>query len=65
MIKPKPHSLAAEVDRTLKLSLNNGRFNRLVTLISGQEDRKKYARDLMAKKPQEVLSLIGDRSEHE
>ena len=58
MLKPKPHVLALEVDRVLKLNLNNGRFEALVSFIDGYRDSQKIAKELMQDKPQKVLDIL-------
>ena len=57
-MKPKPHILAAEVDRALKLDLSNAQFETLAALIKSHEDGRKFSKELMAKSPQEVLAMI-------
>ncbi len=59
MNKPKPHQLALEVDRCLKLNLSNGQFEVLAELIATYEDSRKIANEFMAKSPNEVLALIN------
>jgi hypothetical protein len=58
MLKPKPHSLALEVDRVLKLNLNNGRFEALVSFIDGYQDSQKISQELMRSKPEIVLDIL-------
>jgi hypothetical protein len=58
MLKPKPHSLALEVDRVLKLNLNNGRFEVLVSFIDGYRDSQKIAKELMRGEPEIVLDIL-------
>lgn len=53
-----PHTLAVEVDRVLKLRLNNGRFEVLAQMIAGHQDTRKFSQELMAKEPEEVLAMI-------
>jgi len=58
MLKPKPHSLALEVDRALKLNLNNGRFETLASFIDGYQDSQKISQELMRSKPEIVLDIL-------
>lgn len=57
---PKPYPLAAEVDRSLKLNLSNGRFEVLAAMIGSHEDGRKFSNELMALTPQQVLTMIED-----
>lgn len=57
-MKPMPHQLALEVDRSLRLSLNNRQFEMLAELIDSYEDSRKAANDFMAQKPEEVIALL-------
>lgn len=58
-MSPLPHQLALEVDRCLKLSLNNKQFNKLAGLIAIQEDGRKFANQLMASSPVEVIDILS------
>jgi hypothetical protein len=58
MLKPKPHSLALEVDRVLKLNLNNARFEVLVSFIDGYRDSQKISQELMQGDQQKVLDIL-------
>lgn len=60
MVKPKSYSLALEVDRALKLSLNNGQFDALATFIDGYEDNQKIADNIMRATPGDILTIIHD-----
>lgn len=59
-MSPKPHTLAAEVDRVLKLSLSGARFEALAAMIKSHEDGRKFSQELMVKEPKEVLAMIED-----
>lgn len=60
MVKPKSYSLALEVDRSLKLSLNNGQFETLAIFIDGYEDNQKIAENIMRATSGDILSIIKD-----
>ena len=57
-MKPKPFVLALEVDRNLRLDLNNGQFELLANMIDGYEDSRTFANKLMASGHNVVLRLI-------
>ena len=63
MTRPKPHTLALEVDRTLKLNLSNGQFDILADLIDGYEDNKKFSKELMTKDRKDVLYILENLKE--
>ncbi len=54
------HALAVEVDRALKLNLNNGRFDVLARMIDSHLDGRKFCQELTAKSPSEVLAMIEE-----
>lgn len=60
MVKAKCYSLALEIDRTLKLSLNNDQFENLSTFLDGYEDHSKIANNLMRGTPGDVLQIVAD-----
>jgi hypothetical protein len=60
MVRSKSYSLAVEIDRSLKLELNNGRFEALAGYIDVHQDNQKAAQQLMQKSSTEVHQIISD-----
>lgn len=58
-MKPKSHALALEVDRRLKLDLNNGRFEDLAIFLDGYQDSRKFTDELLASSREHVLSIVS------
>lgn len=59
MTTPMPHHLALEVDRCLKLNLNNRQFEMLAEFIDSYENSRQIANELMVKSPEEVLAILN------
>jgi hypothetical protein len=60
MAKTTSYSLALEVDMTLKLNLNNGQFEELVSFIDGYEDIQKITVNLKCATRGDVLSILQE-----
>ena len=57
-MKQKPHALAVEIDRSMKLDLSNGQFEDLANFISKHEDSRKIMNELLQLTNAEVIVLI-------
>ena len=58
-MKILPYSLAAEIDRTLKLELSNGQFDALAVFLDGYQDSRKIAKELFMSSREDLLILIA------
>jgi hypothetical protein len=58
MVAPKSYSLALEIDRSLKLSLNNSQFDRLASFLDGYQDSQKMADNLMRGSQGDILAIL-------
>jgi len=59
MVQQKSYALALEIDRSLKLSLNNSRFESLATFLDGyQEAKQRVADNMMRGTPGDVLGIL-------
>lgn len=54
------YSLALEVDRTLELRLNNGRYETLVSFIDGYQDSQKITKELLMSNSKIVQNIIDE-----
>ncbi len=59
MVSIKSHSLALEIDLSLKLELNNGQYNTLATFLDGYQEPQNIATQLMGNGQQYVLDVIS------
>jgi len=58
-VNPKSFHLALELDRCLKLDLNNAQFYILVRYIDSQKDGRKFVIELMALQPIEIIFILN------
>jgi hypothetical protein len=59
VIIPKSYHLALQIDRSLKLSLNNEQFETLATFLDGYQDPQIMADSFLHGTPGDVLSVLS------
>jgi hypothetical protein len=59
-MKQISYSLALEVDRTLDLRLNNGRYETLVSFIDGYQDSQEITKELLLSNAKAVQNIIDN-----
>lgn len=60
MFKQISYSLALEVDRTLDLRLNNGRYETLVSFIDGSHNSQDATKELLLSNAKAVQNIIDN-----
>ena len=60
MFKQQSYSLALEVDRTLDLRLNNGRYETLVSFIDGYQNSQEITKELLMSDSKSVQNMIDN-----